>query len=146
MDVHTEPDVDISVFYTTLYKTAEAAVALNGTYQADELNEGGSESLVGRLCVPRGTDIRAWFRTLHIFISFESPLLSIFSLALDQGVGRAVLVLNIDWAVEKELQLIAARLPQNLDFWVKGKNLVVSRPSRGYTGACAEPSVILESI
>jgi len=146
MDVHTEPDVDISVFYTTLYKTAEAAVASNGTYHADELNEGGSESLVGRLCVPQGTDIREWFRTLHIFISFESPLLSIYSLALEQGVERAVLVLNIDWAVEKELQLLAARLPENLDFWVKGKNVFVPLPNQCYTGVCAEHSAILESM
>jgi hypothetical protein len=120
-DVQLVPDAAVSVFYTTLYKTAEAAIAANGTYRADQLDDGGSGSLVGRLCVPRGTDIGEWFATLDVFITFESPLLATLSLALERGVGRAILVLNVDWAVGKELRLLASRLPHGLDFWVKGE-------------------------
>jgi len=120
MGVPHQPIVDISVFYTTLYKNAEAAVAANGTYRADQLDDGGSDSLVGRLCVPQDTDMREWFRTLDVFITFESPLLAVLSLAVEHGVGRVVVVLNVDWAVGKELRLLAAQLPHNLDFWVKG--------------------------
>lgn len=121
MGVQHQPIVDISVFYTKLYKNAEAAVVANGTYHADQLDDGGSGSNVGRLCVPQGTDMREWFRTLDVFITFESPLLAVLSLAVEQGVGRAVVVLNVDWAVGKELRLLAAKLPHNLDFWVKGE-------------------------
>ena len=121
LNVQRQPRVDISIFYAKLYKTAEAAVAVNGTYEADELDDGGSNSLVRRLCVSEGTDIREWLGSLDVFITFESPLLAIFQLAIQQGARRAVLVLNVDWAVEKELQLMAVRLPPNkFEFWVKG--------------------------
>ena len=120
-EMHPQPRVDVSVFYTALYKGAEAGVAANGTYAADALDDGaGGTTTIGRLCVPPATDLSAWLRTLDVFISFESPLLSVFSLALQVGVGRAVLVLNADWAVDKELRLLAANLPHKLDFWVKG--------------------------
>ena len=65
--------------------------------------------------------MRAWFQTLDVFITFESPLLAVLSLSIEQGVSKSVLVLNVDWAVEKELRLLAARLPANFDFWVKGE-------------------------
>lgn len=119
--IKKQPRVEVSIFYTKLYKTAEAAVAINGTYAADELDTTGSDSLIHRLCVPQGTDIREWLGTLDVFITFESPLLTIFQLAIEKGAMRVVLVLNVDWAVDKELQLLSARLPiDRFDFWVKG--------------------------
>ena len=129
MSVQNAPDIGVSIFYTTLYKTAEAAVSSNGTYSADHLDDGGASSVTSRLCVPKGTDMREWLRSLDVFITFESPLLAVLSLAIEQGVQRTVLVLNVDWAVDKELRILAARLPEKLDFWVKGpatQNAVVT--------------------
>jgi hypothetical protein len=58
-------------------------------------------------------------RTLDVLISFESPLLAIFSLASDLGVPQSILVLNIDWCHAAELREIARHVPR-LSFWSKG--------------------------